>query len=69
MNSIVPDTIIPICSCGWEWVGTTAFGARVTRENIIFSPAAILAVTPGASAFGGMLFRVPETVHATSPLR
>ena len=63
VNSIVPDTIIPICSCGWECVGTTAFGARVTRENIIFSPEAIFAVTPGASILGGISFRVPETVH------
>ena len=54
MNSIVPDTINPICSCGWECVGTTASGARVTRESIIFSPEAIFAVTPGASVLDGI---------------
>src|SRR3970040_2314312 len=53
-SSISPDTIIPICSCGWECSGTTAFGSRVTRENISFSPEAIFAVTPGASRRGAM---------------
>jgi len=54
VNSIVPETSIPICSCRWVWVGTTAFGSRVTRENIIRSPEAIFNVTPGASTFGAM---------------